>query len=144
MREGLLDNNPVIGTNPAGKITRARAVRRRAKNNLGALGSDDYSTIVRLLMLTGQRADEIAALRWYEVVGDQIVLPPERTKNCREHIIPLATSRARHSRSPHAQRRFVFGRRQGRPFRGWGTCKAGLDRRIRAAAPSSSTGRIMI
>jgi hypothetical protein len=36
MREGLLDNNPVIGTNrPTGEDALARVVRRRTQNNIG-------------------------------------------------------------------------------------------------------------
>ena len=43
-------------------------------------------------MLTGQRRDEIASLRWSELDLDRalISLPGERTKNRRPHQIPLA------------------------------------------------------
>jgi integrase len=41
-------------------------------------------------LLTGQRRDEIGGLRWSEVTGDSIVLPPERTKNRRPHVVPLS------------------------------------------------------
>src|SRR5262249_29345800 len=61
-------------------------------NGFGALGFDDYSTIVRLLMLTGQRANEIGALRWSEIVGDKIQLSPARTKNNRGHTVPITTA----------------------------------------------------
>ena len=57
-----------------------------------ALLDDEYGTILRLLALTGQRANEIAALRWDEVHDDQIVLPGERTKNGRTHIVPLSSA----------------------------------------------------
>lgn len=45
-----------------------------------ACAGDDYGAVLRLLMLTGQRAQEIGSLRWGEVHDDQIVLPAERTK----------------------------------------------------------------
>ena len=54
-----------------------------------ALGSDDYSAIIKLLILTGSRREEIGSLCWSEVTGDQIVLPPQRTKNNRGHRIPI-------------------------------------------------------
>jgi integrase len=41
-------------------------------------------------MLTGQRRNEIADLRRCEIVDDTIVLPGERTKNGRKHIVPLS------------------------------------------------------
>ena len=57
-----------------------------------ALHRNDFGTIVKLLMLTGQRAGEIAGLRWSEVDFERalILLPGQRTKNGRPHEIPLA------------------------------------------------------
>jgi integrase len=53
---------------------------------------DHYSVILKLLLLTGARRDEVGALRWDEVDLDDatITLPPARTKNRREHVIPLS------------------------------------------------------
>ena len=118
MREGLLDSNPVVGTNRQPEKSRERVLADdELKIIWDALGPDDYSTVVRLLMLTGQRANEIAALRWSEIVGDQIVLPPGRTKNGRQHTVPLvATVLAFFDDRPRNDE-FVFGRRSGRPFR---------------------------
>jgi integrase len=57
-----------------------------------ALGDDHVSDIVRLLILTGQRRDEITKLRWSEIDFDKalLTLPPARTKNKRTHELPLA------------------------------------------------------
>ena len=56
------------------------------------LGDDPFSDIVRLLLLTGQRRTEIGRLQWSEVdlARKLIVLPPERTKNGRQHELPLS------------------------------------------------------
>ena len=56
------------------------------------MGDDDYSRIVRLLILTGQRRAEIGDLAWPEIDFDkrQIELPEHRTKNRRPHIVPLS------------------------------------------------------
>jgi integrase len=131
IREGLLDNNPVAGTNQREEKSRDRVLSGpELKLIWNALGEDDYSVIVKLLMLTGQRADEIAALRWSEIVGDEIKLPGERTKNGRPHVVPLAPiARALLDGRGHDDE-FIFGLRQGRPFRGWGICKEALDRRL--------------
>ena len=133
MREGLVDSNPVIGTNRQPEKSRDRVLSDdELKLIWNTLGSDDYSTIVRLLMLTGQRADEIAALRWSEIAGDQIVLPSSRTKNKREHTVRLAPAvkAILDSRPRHDGEDFVFGRRRGVPFRGWRASKKTLDQRI--------------
>jgi integrase len=51
-----------------------------------------FGAVLRLLLLTGCRLNEIAALRWEELGADatQINLPGARTKNHRSHLVPLA------------------------------------------------------
>jgi integrase len=134
LREGLVEINPAAGGNRAPEQSRARVLN---DDELKAIWrttevDDDYSTIVRLLMLTGARAGEISGLRWSEIVDGHIVLPAARTKNAREHAIPLApVARALLDARPrHADRDFVFGRRQDRPFTGWSVCKDALDARL--------------
>ena len=133
MQEGLLDSNPVIGTNQQKEHSRDRVLSDdELKQIWNALdGPSAYSAIVRILMLTGTRANEIGALRWSEIVGDKIVLPGSRTKNGREHVIPItAAVRAILDERPRTGD-VVFGRSQG--FRGWARGKVALDQRISAA-----------
>ena len=143
VREGLLDNNPVVGTNIQPEASRARVLDDdELKIIWNALGPDDYSTIIRLLVLTGQRANEIGSLCWSEIAGDRIVLPPQRTKNGREHSIPVTPAvRAFLDGREHSDA-FVFGRQHAKPFSGWGVSKAGLDRRIRAAGHQLAHWRV--
>jgi integrase len=95
----------------------------------------DHSYILKLLLLTGQRAAEIGSLRWDEVWGDQIILPGERTKNKRPHIIPLSPpAQAILHRLKVADRSLVFGRDDSNGFAGWGVCKQRLDERIAKAS----------
>ena len=79
---------------------------------------------------------------WGEVTDDQIALPPRRTKNNREHRIPIVPAvRAILDGREHDDT-FVFGRHPGKPFSGWGVSKAGLDRRIKAAGHQLSGWRL--
>jgi integrase len=50
-----------------------------------------YGTIVQLLILTGQRRGEIAALRASWIDDESITFPARITKNGREHRIPLGS-----------------------------------------------------
>jgi integrase len=97
-------------------------------------GLGDYGRIVRLLMLTGQRRDEMGGLRWTEIEqrpdGPVIALPGSRTKNHRTHIVPLsalalAQLPPRREGYPH-----LFGRFAGRGFSGWSKAKALLDAQV--------------
>jgi integrase len=92
---------------------------------------DHYGAIIKLLMLTGSRLNEIGALRWNEVHDEQIVLPAERAKNRRPHIIPLSdVAKSILAGFRRTDRKFVFGQRDS-GFSGWSHCKAALDQRAR-------------
>ena len=137
VQEGLIDANPVVGTGQRREQARDRVLSIVELKAIwqATAGTDDYSAIIRLLMLTGQRAAEIGALRWSEIGDAGIALPAARTKNGREHTIPLATEAADilAARPRHPGRDFVFGRMLDRPFCGWTECKRRLDDRLRAA-----------
>jgi integrase len=101
-----------------------------------AAGDDHFGAIVKLLALTGQRADEIASLRWSEVGDHAIALPADRTKNARAHSVPLAKpaldilmAQPRRADDDGILRDLVFGVGQ-RGFSGWSRCKERLDERI--------------
>jgi integrase len=133
MRAGLIDQNPVIGTDRHDEQSRDRVLSAPELKAIWlAARRGDYADCVRLLMLTGQRLSEIAALRWSEIKGDQIELPPERTKNGRRHFVPLsAPARAiLDARPRRPDRDLVFGHRENRPLSGWGELKTKLDARI--------------
>jgi integrase len=94
--EGLIaeGTNPAAGTATADEGPSRDRVLTQAElaEVWAALGKDHVSDIVRLLILTGQRRDEITKLCWSEIDFDKalITLPPMRTKNKRTHELPLA------------------------------------------------------
>lgn len=51
-----------------------------------------YGPVVQLLILTGQRRDEVAHMRWSEIDMDQRIwtIPASRMKGGRTHVVPLA------------------------------------------------------
>ncbi|MGB9389800.1 MAG: tyrosine-type recombinase/integrase, partial [Xanthobacteraceae bacterium] len=93
MREGirLPEGNVAALTNKREEKSRDRVLSDSELRTIwNACLDDDYGAILKLLTLTGQRAGEIAELRWDEVGDEQIRLPANRTKNGRPHTIPLA------------------------------------------------------
>lgn len=92
-REGLINANPAAFTNKRNETPRDRVLSdAEIKAIWNALPADDFGGIVKLLLLTGQRRSEIADLSWNEIDFDRglIVLPPARTKNGREHVVPMS------------------------------------------------------
>ena len=135
MGEGLVEANPVIGTNRSEEKPRERVLDPAELRLIwNAARDDDTGAIVKLLMLTGQRAGEIAGLRWSEIRDDAIVLPGERTKNHRPHTVPLSKA-ARDiiaKRQRHGGRDLIFGR-AGR-YNGWSYGMAATNKRIAEVA----------
>jgi integrase len=149
--QGIVDSNPVVGTNkPPEPKARDRVLTDVEIADIWtACRDDDFSRIVKLLLLTGARRDEIGDLAWSEIDLDRdiINLPPDRTKNGRPHVVPLAHAAVylitSTLRRPGRDR--VFGEGEG-GFSGWSKAKGALDRRINeartaAAVPGKRTGK---
>ncbi len=134
--EGLCETNPVDGTNKAdeGKPRDRVLSDKELAAVWNAAPAGDYGSIVKLLMLTAQRRDEIGSLRWSEIDTEAktITLPASRTKNGREHVIPLsAQALAIIKATPQrANRDLVFGSGDG-GYSGWSKAKAALDEKTR-------------
>jgi integrase len=92
--EDLCEHNPVERTRRMPEQSRSRVLSREEIAALWrGLPPTAYGDIVRLLLLTGQRRSEIAGLLRSEIILDadpRIILPAQRTKANREHIVPLA------------------------------------------------------
>jgi integrase len=127
----LPEGNPVEHTRKREEQSRDRVLTHdELKRVWTACEGDHFGAIVKLLMLTGQRREEIAGLRCVEVKDDQIELPQERTKNGREHIVPLSdAAKAILDRFPRGDRLFVFGR-DDTGYSGFTRSKERLDKRI--------------
>ncbi|MEZ5792207.1 MAG: tyrosine-type recombinase/integrase [Nitratireductor sp.] len=137
MKEGWCDTNPVLATNThAGPIGRDRVLDREELAAIwNALPEGDYGSIIRLLILTGQRRSEISELRWSEVDFERalVELPASRTKNKRSHQVPLSQPALALLKACRvdAGREHMFGSGQ-RGFQGHGRAKRDLDARLRA------------
>jgi integrase len=131
IREGFeLPSNPVAGTNrPAISASRDRVLSAAELRSIWRACNDhsDFGRIVRLLMLTAQRRDEIGKLQWPEIEIDVIRLPPSRTKNAREHLVPLVPMALSLLPDPILGRPWVFG--MGSGFSGYARGKEDLDKR---------------
>jgi integrase len=94
MGHGYVDHNPIVGTiNPDPRTTRERILTDDELLAIWqACGDDDFGTIVRLLVLTGQRRSEVGAMAWSELKDGIWTIPSDRTKNKKAHALPLPRS----------------------------------------------------
>jgi len=134
LTEGLVDANPVAGTAKANEGgSRERVLARDELRALWhALDDGPFSEVVRLLLLTGQRRNEIGKLQWNEIdlIRRVIVLAPARTKNSRQHELPLSRQALAiiQRQTKLNSSGFLFGPIRG--FGDWAKAKAALDQRL--------------
>jgi integrase len=128
----ILAADPMAGVEkPAAAGKRSRAL---SDDELCAVwkaaGADPYGDIIRLLILTGARREEITRLRWSEIVGDTISLPAERTKTSTPRLIPLSSQAKSVLAGVKPNGPFVFG-----APRAWHRAKARIDAATRINEP---------
>jgi integrase len=156
----------VVRVNPFSDLPVAKRSGRRERvltdDELGEIwraadsATQPYGTVVRLLILTGQRRGEVAGMAWGELSEDLAVwtMPGERTKNGAAHVVPLSApvrdllrellpSNGAEAKTAIAERRaagaLTLPGALGTPFSGWSKAKTTLDKaiseaRVKAAA----------
>jgi integrase len=134
---GIIATNPAQGIgkptkeNPRNRVLDAKelALVWRAADMIGPT----YGPPIKALILTGQRRDEIASMRWSEVdvSARTLTLSAERTKNRRLHVVALSepVRRVITSRPKRKGVNFVFGN-GSRPPENWSRAKAALDKAV--------------
>jgi integrase len=148
IKEQLAERNPTIGTNnPAEGIPERDRVLddREIRVIWNACLDDDFGRIVKLLLITACRRDEIGGLSWPEIdfEVERIVLPGTRTKSKRAHILPLPRLAIGLLREVlrKEDREFLFGLRGG-AFSRWSYEKLALDKRIVEAGGKQAPWRL--
>jgi integrase len=108
---------------------------------LGSAGT--FGALVKALLLTAQRRDEVAQISQKEIGADKIwEIPAERYKTKVPHFIPLsdamlslikAQSKLDKAKPKLDDCDYVFPSRVGTPFSAFGKSKAALDKAVLAA-----------
>jgi integrase len=145
---GYVEANPlsrVKRRSKGGGRERALSIRELVAVWHGVNEQDEFGRIVRLLILTLQQRSEISDLQEHEVditAERQITLPATRTKNGKQHVVPLSGPAFQILKSlpRRADRLFLFGYGQ-RGFQGWSKAKGRLDISARVILASILMGR---
>ncbi len=137
VNEGFLEASPFARMEaPVKKHPRDRDLKHPELKRLWAAceaKAYPFGPLVMLLALTLQRRNEVAEMQWQEIdlAKAQWVIPPERSKSKRAHIVPLSKpalqiieSLPRYLGGP-----YVFTTTEGeRPVSGFSTMKVMLDK----------------
>jgi len=135
MTMGMVEASPVVGayTPPKNKP------RERVLSDIElaaiwrAAGYDVFGKIIKLMILTACRREEIGGMAWGEFKSDgtEWTLPAERSKNKRAHTLPMMPMmRSIIDTVPRlVGRDRVFGERSPNGFTSWDAHKTELDRR---------------
>jgi integrase len=128
--EGLIDVNPTVGTKKPDEDARPRE-RVLSDEEIAAVWRScdgfDYGRIVRLLILTGARRQEVGGMTWSELhERGTWTIPAERSKNGRAHVLPLPALAWSIIEAVPRRGDYLFGRRG---FTNWGVTKVALDAR---------------
>jgi integrase len=132
LRRDLVEANPVAQTEPPGQ-EKARdrvlsddeiiAVWKAA----GELGYP-FGGFVQMLLATGQRRSEVAAMCRQDVDGDIWIIPAGMTKARREHVVPIsAIAMQILEKCEWISDTYVFTTRRDRPIQAFSKAKAELD-----------------
>ncbi len=136
MQMGYVEANPVNGViKPEQGAARSRVLGDAELAAIwNACDDDEHGRIVRLLMLTGCRRQEIGGMAWSELDAEHgtLTIPAERSKNKLEHRLwlPPMAWRIIEGVPRMANRDQLFGARTGKGFTAWADAKAALDRKL--------------
>lgn len=86
-----------------------------------------FGPFVKLLLLTAQRRDEVAQMRWGEIEGDLWVIPRERYKNGRANAVPLSKPVQQILSTLPRTGEYVFTTTGRTPISGFSKAKAAID-----------------
>lgn len=97
VQRGIVEASPIVGlTAPTKEVARDRVLDDdEIKALLSSCRNDVYPfrQFAPLLLATAQRRGELAEMRWSEIdlEAKQWVIPAERSKNGKPHVVPLST-----------------------------------------------------
>ena len=120
LRHELVDRNPFVHT-PVKYGSRSRVLTNDELSALWKYECAPFSNIVKLLILTGQRRGEIAAVQPSWIAGETLTIPGTVAKNHREHTIPLGPLALEYiGRAPFT-------------FSGWSKAKSRIDKHCKVS-----------
>jgi integrase len=135
VERGYLETNPTSGIpKPHREKARERVLSLDELSRVFAAGDAvgyPFGPLIQLLILTGQRRDEVAEATWdeLELTHRRWTIPGGRAKNARPHVVHLADATVELlSGLPRMEgQTFLFSTRGDRPVSGFSAAKKRID-----------------
>jgi integrase len=132
MKRDMLTASPFVNLALAKVTRRDRVLTDAELRSIWAATTKpgSFHNIVRLLMLSGQREDEVARMAWGELSDDLStwIIPASRAKNGKASIVPISgPARSIIEAAPRYANALCFPGDGGGVYQGWGAAKARLD-----------------
>jgi integrase len=137
---GLIEKSPCDGLAAPSPETKRERVLADAEIKLVWAAADKlgypFGPVLKLLLLTGARRDEVAGMRWSEIDLEARIwtLPAARSKNRREHQVPLSDAAMEILKAlpRHEKVDFAFSTTGKTPISGFSKTKVNIDTSIAA------------
>ncbi|MFS8035542.1 tyrosine-type recombinase/integrase [Xanthobacter sp. AM11] len=142
VERGIVDASPAAGIKaPTAEKSRDRILSDKELGLVwkGAESLDwPFGPFIHLLILTGQRRDEVAGMRWSEIdlANATWTIPGDRTKNGKAHVVPLSPGAVSlieglpRMKDGEGDSAFVFSTTGKTAISGFSKAKAALDKAI--------------
>jgi integrase len=132
MARDMVDVSPFVGVErPHEEKPRRNVVPDDALRALWIAGGElgAFGAALRMLILTGCRLQEVSRMTWSEIdLKRQLwTIPGSRTKNGREHEVPLSAQAIEVLEALPRRCEFVFTADGRRPVSGWGCAKTSIS-----------------
>jgi integrase len=130
---GLVSSNPFASARPRASAKRQRVLSDRELADIwrACAQPGSFYAIVRMMILTGQRREDVTKMTWAEIAPDLSIwtIPAGRTRNGAAHVAPLSlAAQMLVGDSPRLKGNpYVFPGRAG-AFNGFGKAKSVLDK----------------
>jgi integrase len=140
---GWLVQHRAVSQNPCKDVHRPEASRARDRVltdaeivkfwRATAVEREEFSALLKLLLLTGCRLNEVARMTRAELSDDGTTwnIPAARTKNRRPHMVPLSPAARELIASVAQEGQLVFTTNGRSPVSGWSKIKQRLDQAMK-------------
>ncbi len=134
LKEEIIKSSPALSLDPPGGVETDRQRERNLTDEeiravwaaFDQLGYP-FGGVFKMLLVTGQRRGEVAAMKWSEITPEGWLLPAESAKTKSGHLVALSSLAREILGEVPEVGEYVFRSRNDKPLQGWSNAKQRVD-----------------